>query len=515
MWTSWDGGLTLLAPLVAIALALITRRVIGSLAAAVGVAAIVATRGDPWLAVQRLLTVLLEVITDPGNLMVTGFSLLVAATVGVMGASGSTRALVARLEAWATGRRGAMTSSWLAGGIVFFDDYANCLVVGSAMGPLCDRHGVSRAKLAYIVDATAAPIASLAIVSTWVGYEVGLLRDALAGAEVTMSGFALFLQALPYRFYCLFTLVFVGAVVLSGRDFGAMRRVEAAHLAKHTSTPVAAPCAQRSAWLAGLPIAALVGITFALLWLTGRSSLGEAAADAALFEVLGEADAFYSMLVASAGAWVVAAGLALASGALRARDLPVASWRSMRAVITALAVLYLAWALGGLIKQTGAAAFVASALQGWLSPSMLPALVFTLAAVTSFSTGSSFFTMGALIPLVVPLAVEMSGDATGPVMLASAAAVLDGSVLGDHASPISDTTILSSLGSGTDVVTHVRTQLPYALTVGGVALGVGLLPAGLGAPLWATLPCGALLCIGAVRLAGRLPEAVNAGLQPG
>ena len=137
-------------------------------------------------------------------------------------------------------------------------------------------------------------------------------------------------------------------------------------------------------------------------------------------------------------------------------------------------------------------------------------MVFGAAAATSFSTGSSFFTMGALIPLVIPLAAQLDGGVLGPVLLASAAAVLDGSVLGDHASPISDTTVLSSLGSGCDVVTHVRTQLPYALTVGGLALLCGTIPAGLGAPVWVSLPVGALACISVVWLVGRRPSATPA-----
>ncbi|HHO53008.1 MAG TPA: Na+/H+ antiporter NhaC family protein [Deltaproteobacteria bacterium] len=508
---SWDGGLTLLAPLVAVGLALLTRRVVPSLGAAIVVGAVVAARGSIPTALAHIAEVIFEVTTSTDNLKVSAFSVLVAATVGVMGASGGTAAMVARVEGLARGRRGAMAASWLAGGVVFFDDYANCLVVGGAMGPLCDRNRVSRAKLAYIVDATAAPIASLAILSTWVGYEVSLLGEALAGTGSSAAGFSVFLTALPYRFYCVLTLAFVGAIALSGRDFGPMYAAEARQRASTSGVSTSdvsgtqASIAPTSAWLAVVPILALVGITFGGLWRSGWRALGPDAVDPRLFEVLGAADAFQSMLDGSLAALIVAGVLAVASGSLRVGEVPRAAWSSIRTVAAALVVLYLAWTLGGIIKDTEAAGFIASGLQGWLPPALLPALVFLLAVVTSFSTGSSFFTMGALIPLVIPLAVELGQGSTSPILLASAAAVLDGAVLGDHASPISDTTILSSLGSRCDVVTHVRTQLPYVLVVGLVALLMGTIPAGLGWSPWLGLGLGSLACVGLVLSLGRVP----------
>ena len=497
---SWDGGLTLLAPLVAILAALITKRVVGSLAAGVVVGAIVAADGQVLPGLVGLFHQGVSVLFDLDNLKVSSFSLLVAATVGVMGASGGTAAMVARIEALASGRRGAMIATWLSGGAVFFDDYANCLVVGNAMGPVCDRNGVSRAKLAYIVDATAAPIASLALLSTWVAYEVSLLSDALDTASI--DGLSLFLSALPYRVYCLLTLVFVGAIVVSGRDFGPMARAEASQRAPATAQATAVDeVAPTHAALAVVPVACLVGVTFAALWIDGAA---HAAPGAALFEVIGAARAFDCMLLGSTVAWIVAVVGGVVVGPLAWAEIPSRSWSTARTVVGALAVLYLAWTLGGIVKETGAAAFVASVLEGRLPAEALPVVVFALAAITSFSTGSSFFTMGALIPLVVPLAIGLGGP-PGPILFASTAAVLDGSVFGDHTSPISDTTILSSVGSGCDVVTHVRTQLPYALVVGGIAAGGVLIPLGLGIGLPVLLIGGAGLCMAVVWILGRDP----------
>jgi len=494
-WWTYDGGLTLLPPLVAIAMALSTRRVLLSLSLAVLVGAFVAARGDPGLASTTLVSTVWGVLSNPGRLAVTGFSLAVAAMVGILSDAGATRSLVAWTTRWARGRRGAMIATWLAGGAVFFDDYANCLVVGNTMGPLCDRHGVSRAKLAYLVDATAAPIASLAVVSTWVGYEIELLGSALAGTDVTSTGLQLFLLALPFRFYCWTTLGFVGLVAATGRDFGPMAAAEAATVATPDRAGDEAP--STPLLVAVAPIVTLVLATFGLIYLDGLGAVQTP--DPALFEVLGAADAFTSMFLGSLVALLLAVGLVLATRSARPARVVKAGGEGIATIATAMVVLYLAWTLGDLIQQTPAGAFLASLLPAWLDPFWLPPLVFGLASLMAFSTGSSFFTMATLIPIVVPLAAELGGDGLGPVLLAASAAVLDGAVLGDHASPISDTTILSSVGSKVDVVTHVRTQVPYVLVVGVVAVGLGTLPASLGMSPWLLVPL-AWLASGAVLL---------------
>ncbi len=507
LW-SWDGGATLVAPFVAIALALVTKRVVPSLAAAVVVGALVAARGDPIAAAPLLARVVRGVVLDVDNLTVSLFCTIVAAAVGVMAASGGIRAMVALVEPLARGGRGAQTAGWLAGLVVFFDDYTNCLVVGNGLAPLCDRYGVSRAKLAYIADSTAAPVASLAVVSTWIGFELGVLDDALDSAgAVTLQALPLFVAALPYRFYCLLTIVFGFVIAFSGRDFGPMWAEEAAAQPRRAARE-AGSAPPRSAWLAAAPVAALVGVTVGAMVVSGRAALsGETAATP--LAVFGAADAIQSLLAGSIAAWTIAAGLALAAGALRPRAVWDASWASGRAVGGALVVLYLAWSLGDLIQQSSAAEFLAHVLTGRLPVALLPAAVFVLACVTSFATGTSWFTMAALVPLVVPLAIAMGGDAMVPVVLASTAAVIDGAIFGDHASPISDTTILSAIGSGCDVLLHVRTQLPYALVIAAITLVLGTVPVGLGAPWFVVLPTAATTCVVWVLLFGRSVQAVD------
>lgn len=504
--------LSLAPPFIAIAVAILTRRVVPALGLGAVVAAIVAARGEPADGALRLVSYAQQSVWSLDHTKVSLFSLAVAATVGVMGAAGGTRAMVARVERLATGRRGAMVTSWLAGAIVFFDDYANCLVVGSSMGPLYDRHRVSRAKLAYIVDSTAAPIASLAFISTWAGYEIGLISAALTAADLPASGaFSLFVSAIPYGFYGVFTLVFVGAIAISGRDFGPMLAAESA--AARPDAPAAVTDAHLAPAthpvFAVLPIALLIGGTFGWLLVEGsvRTSDGSSAS---VIDVIGAADPFSAMLFGATSALVVALLMALTAGVATAGALARAMWANARAVSEALVVLYLAWALAAGVQDTGAADVVSALLQGTLPPAWLPATVFVAAALTAFATGTSFGTMGILVPIVVPLALELTGGVDGPIALAALAAVMAGAVLGDHASPISDTTVLSALGAGVDLLTHVRTQLPYALTTGSVALLAGYIPVGFGVPVWLSLPTGALACVLIVRLAGRSPSTRSA-----
>ena len=533
---SATGGWTLVGPMVAITLALATKRIMPSLLAAIVAQALVLGAQDPAGGAYLFGGLILDtafgdppgdetvgVLVNTSYATISLFSVVVAAMVGLLEKSGATRSLVAGIQRVAKGRKGAMTSTWLAGGVVFFDDYANCIIVGRTMQPLCDQNRVSRAKLAYLVDATAAPIASLAIVSTWVGFEVDRLAQAM-GPEHAMGAFELFLASLPYRMYCIMTLVFVGAIALTGRDFGPMWAEEqkAQSLPRPTHTKMDATSV--SGWLAGMPILLLLVLTFALLYMSGLHALGLGAlADdrafwavlaegmstlegqgrvTGLFTVLGAVeDAFTPMLHGALAAFAAAWAGLLATRSLSVKQGLQGSWQGARSVLAALAVLYLAWMLGTLIKASGAGVFLEALLGDHLTGFVLPPLTFLIAALTAFSTGSSFFTMTVLIPIALSLA-----PAEGVVLLATSAAVLDGAVLGDHASPISDTTVLSSMGAGVDVAVHVRTQLPYVLVVGCLSVTMLTIVAATGLAPWIYLPAGGLICVAIVRFRGRLPH---------
>ncbi|TNE86753.1 MAG: Na+/H+ antiporter NhaC family protein [Deltaproteobacteria bacterium] len=528
------GGWSLFGPLLAIALALTTRQVVPSLAVGALVSSIVArdfdimggvlelgshmrsaVLGDDFLPTfqQQGAVAALASWLHHDNTRIMLFSLMVAAMVGVIYRAGATRDLVRKVEGLARGRRGAMVSSWLSGAIVFFDDYANCLVVGGAMGPLYDRHKVSRAKLAYIVDSTAAPVASLAVVSTWVGFEVGLIADGIEGTNVALTAFAIFLAALPFRFYSIYTLGFVGSIAGTGRDFGPMLDAETEALARPDVDVHAESEGSGQWWAAALSVVALVAVTAFSLYTQGVSALGDKAASARLFEIVGEADAYRAMLLGSGTGLGLSVVLSMASRGLSPSQVPSAIWSGIRPVFDALAILYLAWTLGGAVKATGAAPYLATIIDGSLPIAALPTVAFLLAAGTAFATGTSFGTMSILLPTVVQIAVQADPE-MGPVALGAIAAVLAGSCLGDHASPISDTTVLSALGAQVDVITHVRTQLPYALTTGAISIGLGYLPAGMGISPYLCLPLGLAACFAIVRLVGREPELPIHKAQP-
>lgn len=532
---------------------------------------------------------------DPAHLLIVGFSICVAGMVGVLGRSGGTRAMVRVVERFAKGPRAAQVAAWFSGGLVFFDDYANCLVVGSAMGPVFDRFQVSRAKLAFIVDCTAAPIASVALISTWVGYELGLINTELTKMGSDLSALGLFLEALPYAFYALTALTLVGAVAVMGRDFGPMLQEERRVRSLPPPVDDEPPSHPLHALIALVPILVMILLTLTFLLQDGRHSLAEAGtlASATLLDVLSAADPFWALLWGSSIALGVASLLAVLTGGLTLSRLPSATWLGIKPVLGALAVLFLAWGLGNAMTETKAAEHLTDlvrpsdtfAFSGdhaqipftlsapakraeiavltpiglalysellrdleagentytWdgstfagveVSPSayrlrvsaygadgepveavvrgrdrfpvwLLPAAVFLIAAATAFATGTSFGTMAILVPLVIPLGLTLQGGEVGPVLLGSIAAVLSGAILGDHASPISDTTVLSALGAGVDLVLHVQTQLPYAITAGIIALVFGFIPAGLGVSPWILIPLCIALTLLAVRVLGQ------------
>ena len=506
---NWDGAVTLLAPVVAIGMALATRRVLWSLASGALVAGWVAAQGDVADGLGRVVGYVWEAVSSADNLTIATFTVVVAAMVAVMGASGATRLLIAGVERVARGPRGAMVASWLAGFVVFFDDYANCMVVGRSMGPVCDRYGVSRAKLAYIVDSTAAPVASLTLVSTWVGYEVGLLDQALATVGREGQGFELFLTALPYRFYGIFALILVGIIAISGRDFGPMLHAERAARSQAMASDSPEVVPWRRVFGAAGPVLALVVVTFGLMVQTGLQAEGMVWGETPLFVILGEADVYNAMLAGSVVGWLLAVLQGFGARTLTGAAIASSTWEGLHTVGEALAVLFLAWSLGNAVGDTSAQAYLAAQLSGSFPAWLLPTVVFVLAGITAFSTGTSFGTMSILVPLAVPLAVELGGDSTA-ILSGTTAAVLAGACLGDHASPISDTTVLSAAGAQVDLVTHVRTQLPYALLAGSVAIVLGYLPSALGLHVAVCIALGVAALLAAVYTWGTVAEATDA-----
>jgi len=497
------GPLSLLPAIVAILLAFWTRHVVVSLGAAAWLGATILVGGNPISGLYYAFDpVILDAISDRDHVKVTLFSLLVAGTVEVMNRGGGTKALVALLLRMARSRRSGMLATWLAGLAVFFDDYANCLIVGTSMRPLADRLGISREKLAYIVDSTAAPIASVALVSTWIGYEVSLMKDGLEAAGSTMDAYAFFVEGIGYRSYSLFTIAFVGFVSWTGRDFGPMVEAEAKVKAASPEELEGADELPPLALALGiLPVITLVAVTFGYLWIEGSRGMP---ADARLFEILGNADGYDAMVRASIVAIMLSLALSTAGRTLNARESVDAAMKGMQGLFSAIVILVLAWSLGAVMGELDAAGYLVDLLSGTLAAWTLPTIIFMVSAGASFATGTSFGTMAILVPIAIPLSFAIAPN--DPVIhLAASSAVLTGACWGDHCSPISDTTVLSSAGAGCDLVAHVRTQLPYAVACGAISIVFGTLPAGFGVPLVISLPLGIVACWATLRFLGKAP----------
>jgi len=412
--------------------------------------------------------------------------------------------------------------------VVFFDDYANTLIVGPTMRPITDRLRISREKLAYIVDSTAAPIASVVPISTWIGFEIGLIAAAFTQLDLPYNAYGAFVSSILFRFYPLLALVFGFTIAFSCRDFGPMLKAErrasdTGKVVGDTDTPLSdfdehklAPPkkAPRRAVNALLPVFTVIVVTVIGLVSTGSAAVDRAAHPELgdwLREVFKNTDSYRALLWASLSGVAVALALPLAQGILKMRQATEAMVHGFRAMLMALIVLLLAWSLGDVCAELHTADYLVVLLSGKMIPQLLPAVVFILSAATAFATGSSWGAMGILMPLVIPISHGMSLDAGYAVgqdtyyllLLGTISSVLAGSVWGDHCSPISDTTILSSMGSGCDHIAHVRTQMPYALTVGVVAILVGDLPTAFGLSPWISLLLGSAVVVGIVLKFGR------------
>ncbi|HSN53855.1 MAG TPA: Na+/H+ antiporter NhaC family protein [Candidatus Sulfomarinibacteraceae bacterium] len=481
---------SLLPPLVAITLALVFRDVLLSLFTGVWLGATLVADGNAAAGFLRVIdTYARNALTDSDKMSIIVFSMLLGGMVGVMSRAGGTHGVVRALEPLATTPRRSQVVTWLMGVAIFFDDYSNTLIVGNTMRPVTDRHRISREKLAYLVDSTAAPVACVALVSTWIGYQVSLVGDALDKVGSHLNPFGVFLASIPFAFYPIFALAITFAVAVTGRDWGPMlaaeRRARGGELTAATSQPLADyestglepdDDIPKRWWNAAVPVLLVVGVTLVGLYLTGRASLAaEGMAEPSLSMVIGASDPFTVLLWASQIGLVSAVVLAVGQGLLSIRESLEAMVNGFKSMFMAFVVLTLAWSLGQVCTDLATAAFLKGAVGPHVPPSLLPVAIFLVAAAVSFATGTSWGTMAILTPLAIPLVFHAS-EADPLTLAATVSAILGGSVFGDHCSPISDPTILSSMASSCDHVDHVRTQLPYALLGAGIAVLVGYLP---------------------------------------
>ncbi len=453
--------------------------------------------------------------THVSHIRIIVFTMVIAFMVGVIGRNGGTAGMVNLVAGKTASRqRGALTA-WFAGLVVFFDDYANCMIVGPTMRSVFDRLKLSREKLAYIIDSTAAPVASIALIGTWVGAEVGFIQTGLDELQKTgvpafmhnadgsaIGAMQAFINSLPYRFYPILTMLMVFLIAALDKDFGPMRRAESralSRLDKDTPSLSSAtsasgsvtsvePISQREEgtwWLGFFPVAVLVIATLTVLAGTGLSKSGswaELAPEKPAWERLGmlisNADSYQSIMYGAVLAAVTAVLLTIPSRACSAKEAVEAGLEAMSRTTPAIVILILAWALSAVQKDLMLGQVLTAHLQAIEFPARwLPFSVFVAAAVISFSTGTSWGTMGILCPMVASLAAKLAAplppDIALTVLYAAIGAVLSGAVFGDHCSPISDTTVLSSIGADCNHEQHVWTQMPYAIVAAIFAMGLG------------------------------------------
>ena len=466
---------------------------------------------------------LTNAVADRDHVSIMLFTFMIAGMVGIISRNGGMRGIVELIIRGANTPKRGQVSVWTLGLLIFFDDYSNTLVVGNTSRSVTDRLKISREKLAYIVDSTAAPVATVALVTTWIGYQVGLIGDAMTRIpDLDLSPYGVFLNSILYSFYPFLAIFFVILVITTGRDFGPMlkaerRARETGQVVPDSSSTLGADDEAALAMKEGLPpramnaIVPVVAMTLAImggLYVTGE---GETVSD-----IVGSANSYQALMWASIISVLVAVVMTL-SQRLLSLDEVVDAWVSgARFTFLAMIILVLSWAMAEISSELHTADFLIASLGDRLPMGVLPTMVFVLAAFTAFSTGSSWGAMGILLPLVLPLSWAVLGarDSADPehlyILYASVSCVLAGAVWGDHCSPISDTTVMSSLSAGCDHIEHVRTQMPYALLVGVASIVLGTLPVSFGMPWWLGFLLGAGLLVLTLRWLGQIVDSPSA-----
>jgi Na+/H+ antiporter NhaC len=486
------GWLSLLPPFVAIGLCILTREVIPSLFVGTWVAGTMLAGGNPVGGFGRAVESLWTSLGDPWGAQIVLTSLTMGGLVGIIRVGGGIDAVVDWITSRIRSVRGALLATELAGFIIFFEDYVNTLVVGTSMAPITDRFRISKEKLSYIVDSTAAPIACIALISSWIAYMIGQIASQFNDLGIAYSAYAAYLQSIPHILYNIVALALLTVVVATGRDFGPMLRAEqrarrtgklvrdgARPLIK-TQTQELSPdpdCPRRLVNFA-VPILSLLALIIFLLAHTGgwpETGFGEA---------LTRGSSSRALVWGSFGSVLITIVLYSVQRLTSFSRLFHGFMEGMRSIFTGTMILIFAWGIGSAIKSVHTADFIVGAAGGLLPPVWLPLITFFIGGVISFSTGTSYGTIAVLMPIVVPLVFQSHGVGDMTIMFSVIGAVFAGAVFGDHCSPISDTTIMSSMFSGSDHMDHVNTQAPYALLAGlGAVVGYGGVALGLPAPV--------------------------------
>lgn len=478
-------------PLVAIVLALITKEVYSSLFIGIVIGGFLYSAGHPVAALNHIIQDgIIGSLADSYNVGILFFLVVLGVVVALMNRTGGSAAFGEWAATHIKTPVGAQFATIILGVLIFVDDYFNCLTVGSVMSPIMERHHIPKTKFAYLIDSTAAPICIIAPVSSWAAAVTGFVEG--------QNGFTLFIKAIPFNFYAILTLVMMFAIVGMRFDYGKMRayseRIQANVNADNNDSSDAANASESSTPVVTgkvvdlvFPILVLIASCIIAMIYTGGFFSG-----AGIIEAFSGADASVALALGSIVSLVIILIYYLIRRVISFTDAMGCIPDGFKAMVSPILILTLAWTLKSMTDSLGIAEFVASVTSAFADSlmSLLPAIIFLIGCLLAFASGTSWGTFGILIPIVV--AVFQSTDPQ--MMIISISACMAGAVCGDHCSPISDTTIMASAGSGCNHVDHVSTQLPYALTVASVSF-VTYIIAGFTQSALISLPCGIILIL--------------------
>ncbi|MBR6091361.1 MAG: hypothetical protein IKQ09_00910 [Bacteroidales bacterium] len=516
--------LSILPPLIAIVIALLVKEVISSLffgiLSGTFIMALYSGQGPAKALGGGLLrvadTYIVGSLSDNSHIQIIVFMLMIGGMVRLITANGGMRGVVNWLSKYAKNQRSGQLITFIMDLCVFFDDYSNTLIVGNTMRPVSDKLKVSREKLSYIIDSTSAPVVAIAFVTTWIGAELSYIQDGIDVIGLDANAYYVFINSLKYSFYPILTLCFVLMLIFSQRDYGLMLRAERKARAATPDTSETADNQAENAHIADalIPLLVLIIGTIIGLFVTGYNPEIWNDASQGLFTkisaTIGEANSYLSLIWSSLLSLLTAIVITICRGTLKFNKIIEEMIEGVKTMFNAVVILTMAWSISMITADMHTAEFVSQLLLKWsLSPVIVPMLTFILAALIGFSTGTSWGTMAILYPLILPASWMLCAkngmgiDDTMPLFYNVVASVLAGAVMGDHCSPISDTTIMSSLATGCDHLQHVSTQMPYAITVGCVAVFIGVLPASLGLPSWIAFLLGLAVLAIIVRFVGK------------
>ncbi|MEN3045728.1 MAG: Na+/H+ antiporter NhaC family protein [Candidatus Hydrothermales bacterium] len=481
-------------PLLAVIFAILTRKLILSLFFSIIIGSLLLSDLENFL--FKSLSFIANSVLDFTNIQILLFVIFIMSMITLITASGGFSSLVNFLMKFANTRKKAQLITALLGLLVFIDDYANTMVVGTSARPITDKFKISREKLAFLVDATSAPVAGISIISTWIGYEVGLLSEFARTYNISKDGYSIFLDMLRFRFYCIFLLIFVFFLTFFGKDFGSMKRAEErakreGKILNDNATPLSSKGfekikedieAKPSILVFVIPIFVLFLALFVGLWIDGKGyrfieqNFFNILNPSVWLKVLANSENNISVLAISSFLGLLSTVIiSKAKSGLKFKKIFYYSYKGAFFSYLPITILVLAWSLKNVCVELKTAEYLIDILKEVIPPKIFPALTFLVSCLVSFATGTSWGTMAIVIPIAGPVAFGLEGNTLGYITTITLASVLDGAIFGDHCSPISDTTIMSSIFSSCDHIDHVKTQLPYSIFVATFALTLGYL----------------------------------------